>query len=114
MLVKAKKVTQKYVISPEVIRKVMEMLDSGPVPTKTLRRFLQKQYPSMVKITSNMVNNVRMKVKLMQRKYGDDPSLIPTNEIARTFNPKSLEEAPENCNSDPTFAKIYKESMLDF
>ena len=107
MLIRAKKATNKYAISPDVMRKVMEMLDAGPVPTKTLRNFLQKQYPNTVKVTSVMVNNVRMKAKLLERQYGNDPQFIPNNVLARTFSPNSMEVAPENWDSDPTFYNIY-------
>ena len=50
----------------------------------------------MVKVTSTMVANARMKAKQLQRKFGNDPNNIPSNVIAREFNPKSLEHAPEN------------------
>ena len=113
MLIKAKRSTHQYAISLEVAKKIMEMLDSGPLPTKTLRSFLQKQVPNTMKISSSMVCNVKVKAKKLQSKYGNNIYNIPSNEIRRVFHENSLEEAPENWHSDPTFAKVFKESMME-
>ena len=111
MLIKAKKGSHQYSISIPVCQKIMEMMDVGPVPTKTLRGFLQKQYPPTVKISSAMVFNVRLKVKRLQMKhYGDH---IPGNEIRKVFQDDSLEMSPENWDSDPIFADIYHKAMME-
>lgn len=54
MLSKTKKITHQYPIRPEVLYKIMHMLDIGLIPTKT------KQFLPTVKTTGNMVWNVRM------------------------------------------------------
>ena len=113
MLVQAKQATKKYTIAPTVLRKIMEMMESGPLPTKTLRTFMQKQYPEMLVITSTMVCNVRMKVKYLLRKYGNSLNDVPSYEINRVFHPNSLEVAPQDWDNDPTFAKVYKDAMME-
>ena len=86
-------------------------MEEGPVPTKTLRGFLQKQYPNRAKISSTMVFNCRMKVKRLRRRYGT--ASIPSNEARKVFQEDSLEMAPENWDTDPIFADIYREAMLE-
>jgi hypothetical protein len=113
MLIKAKKTTHQYTVRPEVLRKILEMLDSGPIPTKTLRSFLQKQFPPTVKITSVMVANVRMMAQKLKIQYGHDTNLIPNDAIRKVFHVNSLENAPEDWDSDPILADIYKNAMMD-
>jgi hypothetical protein len=113
MLIKAKKASHQYTIRPEVLRKTIELLSSGPVPTLTLRNFLQNQYPPTLKITSVMVCNVRMQVKALQLKYGNNTNNIPSEQISRAFSQKSLETAPEDWDSNPVLAGIYQEAMME-
>ena len=72
MLVRANWDINQYHISIEVARKILEMMDSGPLQTKTLRIFLPKQFPATMKITSVMVYNVKVMVKLKKGKYGNN------------------------------------------
>ena len=72
MLVKANWDINQYYISIEVARKILEMMDSGPLQTKTLRNFLPKQFRATMRITSVMVYNVKVMVKLKRGKYGNN------------------------------------------
>ena len=112
MLIKAKKATHQYTVRPIALRKCVEFLSSGPVPTLTLRTFLQKQYPPTIKITSTMVCNVRIKVAALRLKYRHDPNNIPSEQIGCVFHEKSLESAPEDWDSNPDLANIYEEAMM--
>ncbi len=113
MMIRAKKATFQYTLRPHVLREVLRMLESGPVLTKTLRNYLQKQYPSTVFISSTMVWNVRMRAQQLKQSYGGDPDSYPSDEIRRIFNPDSMEVAPEDWKTNPVFAKIYEDAMIE-
>ena len=70
MLVKAKVSTHRYSISVDGCRKLVEMMDSGPLPTVTLKHYLEKHYLSCVRITSMTVFNVCVKVNKLRSQYG--------------------------------------------
>ena len=70
MYIIAKKSSRSYVILPSVQRKVLEMMDSGPMLTKNLRNFLQNRFLDTVKITSVTIFNVRIQVKKLKNQYG--------------------------------------------
>ena len=56
----AKQTIFQYGISTEVVLKIMDVLDSRHLPTKTLQTFLQKQIPVTMKILSVMVCNAKV------------------------------------------------------
>ena len=112
-LLKSKIAAKEYSISIPVARKILEMMDSGPLPTKTLRCFLQKQVPSYMKISSTMVFNDRAKAKMLRRKFGADPAHFPTEEVRRVFHENSLKNAPSDWASEQIYADVYKESMIE-
>ena len=60
-----------------------------------------------------MVNNVRIKAKLLERQYRGDPHLIPNNVLTQTFNPHSLEVALEHRDYDLMLYGIYKEAVRE-
>ena len=113
MLVKAKVSTHRYSISLDGCRKLLEMMDLGPLPTKTLKHYLEKQYPNSFRIASMTVFNVRVKVKKLRSQYGSEIQSIPNSILRRTFNPDSLEKAPENWDADPKFAIVFKDAMRE-
>ena len=59
MLIKAKQATNQYSISSKVARKILEMINPGPLPTKTLGKILQKQVPPTMNISSVMDCNAK-------------------------------------------------------
>jgi hypothetical protein len=89
------------------------MMNAGPIPTKTFRNYLQSQLPFSLRITPQMVCNVRIRVKLLQRKYGTNVQAVPTDELKSVVCQSSLENAPEYDYLDPVFSKVYKETMMD-
>ena len=114
MLIKAKRTTHKYAVTQEVATDVVKMIQSGPIPTKTLRNYLQDNvYPETVSITSVMVMNVKARALRLAHKFRDNPSAMSFEDVRRFFNPASLENAPENWHSDPIYANVFKECMFE-
>ena len=88
LVIKAKISSHRYTISLDGCQKIIQLMDSGPIPTKTLKHFLEKQYPTSVRITAKMIYNVRVKVKQLKSRYGSDIQSISSDMIKRVFNPQ--------------------------
>ena len=84
----------------------------GPIPTITLRGYLQDLYPTTVKVTATMVANLRVKLKKINIEFPKSED-VPGSSLRRLFDPSSLEVAQENVFDDPVMAKIYEEAMVD-
>ena len=88
-------------------------MDSGPIATKTLQNYLQKQFPPTMKINTTMLSNVKVCVEMFHLKYRNNTETIPPNKMRRVFHKNSLNNAPQNCSSKPTFGKIYKDCIME-
>ena len=90
------------------------MISAGPIPTLTLRAYLQEHvYPATVKITSVMVMNMKARVRMLHRKHGGVSPTIPMEEMRNVFHKHSLENAPQDWNTDPIYAKVFKQCMTE-
>ena len=84
----------------------------GPIPTITLRGYLQDLFPNSVHVTSLMVANLRAKLKKIHIVYPKSED-VPGSSLRKIFDPSSLEVAQENVFDDPIMANIYEEAMIE-
>ena len=112
---KAKKSTGKYSrLSSDVVAHIFKMISSGPIPTLTLRAYLQEHvYPDTMKITSVMVMNIKAQVLRLHRKYGGVSPSVSMKDMRSVFHKRSLEYAPQDWYTDPIYAKVFKQSMTE-
>jgi len=112
MLIKAKRATGQYSISPEVCLALLKLTRAGPIPTITLRTYLQGQFPSTMKITATTICNIKMKCCKLEQTF-NKPEDIPGSELKRVFDSSSLEMAPEHWYQNPNMEKIFDEAMME-
>ena len=112
MLVKQSKACYQYTIPPHVCRTIVGLMASGPVSVMTLRNYYQSQLPPGTSVTSMMIVNLRMKCRLLEMQYGET-SAVPTEQLARVFDPSSLEVAPQSWNDDPVMKGILHDCLVD-
>ena len=112
LLIKAKRACHQYAIPIDFCTGLIKMMDCGPMPTLTLRTYLQTQFPNSQRVDATMISNFRMKCRSLKLKYGDVEH-IPGSEMKRVFEPDSLEQIPEHFDSDPVFAEIWRKSMQE-
>ena len=60
-----------------------------------------------------VVINAKTCVEMHNNKCNGNSSHIPPYEMRRVFCKNSLENTPESCYSDPTWAIVFKECMMD-
>ncbi len=92
---------------------LIKMMNAGPIPTKILRNFMQLHVPQTIKISSTMVANMKERVKILQRKYGNDVDVIPGKESSCLIHPRILQQSPENVYHKPYLTNVYKEAMVE-
>ena len=112
---KTKKTTGKYsVLSPDVVAHIFKMISSGPIPTLTLRAYLQEHvYPDTMQITSAMAMNIKAQVLRLHQKYGGVSASVSMKDMRSVFHKRSLEYAPQDRYTDPIYAKVFKQSMAE-
>ena len=66
----------------------------------------------LLKITSAMICNLRIKMKKLEMEHPDING-IPGVTMKRLFDLLSMGNAPENCYQDPVMSEIYAESMIE-
>ena len=112
MLVRAKMACSQYAIPTAVCEAIFTLLQSGPIPTITLRNYLAPQLPSSFKVDSTFIFNFKMKMKRLEIKYCNKGG-VPLAELRKIFHPKSLEEAPEFWYNDPCMEAIFRDAMME-
>jgi hypothetical protein len=112
MLIKALRSCHQYTISEEACLFLMKLMQAGPIPTMTIRAYLQEHVPKSQQVTATQVCNFRQKVSKLMSKY-TDVNQIPYSHIKRVFDPSSLELAEEGWCYDPKMADIFQEAMVE-
>lgn len=113
LMMKAKKSSHQYNINLDSCLNIAKMMHAGPIPSVTIRNYIQNAYPTSQVISTAMVCNIRMKCKKLMMDCNNDPNAIPGSEIMKIFDVNSMESAPEDWELNPVFSQIYYDAMCE-
>ena len=66
-----------------------------------------------MKISSTMVMNIKARVLMLHQKYGGVSPAVPLEEMRSVFHTSSLENSPQNWDTDPIYAKVYQQCLME-